>query len=246
METSDLILAALGIALGGFLKGATGAGAPVVGIPILALIFDVQKAVAIYAVLNLCSNIWQCWDYRTHIAPKRFMVPFAIAGALGAAGGTVLLAMLSTDVLMGGIAGLVFLYIALRLSRPDWKLSRSAGNLLAAPAGFVAGVMQGAGGISAPVSITFLNALRFERNEFIATISVYFLAMTALQIPTLVSLGILTPERFGLAVLAIIPMFGAMPIGEWAAKRVSKAAFDKLILVLLAVIALRLSYSALF
>ena len=246
MEMSDLILATLGIALGGFLKGATGAGAPVVGIPILALIFDVQKAVAIFAVLNLCSNIWQCWEYRAHIAPKRFMVPFAITGALGAASGTVLLARLSTDVLMGGIAVIVFLYIALRLARPDWKLSRATGNLLAGPAGFVAGIMQGAGGISAPVSITFLNALRFERNEFIATISVYFLAMTALQIPTLVTLGILTPERFGLAVLAIIPMFGAMPIGEWAAKRVSKAAFDKLILALLAAIAMRLTYSAIF
>ena len=56
-------------------------------------------------------------------------------------------------------------------------------------------------------------------------------------------------ERGALAAivgLAIIPMFGAMPIGEWAAKRVSKAAFDKLILALLAVIALRLSYGAIF
>ena len=44
MTAADLILAAFGIALGGFLKGATGAGAPVVGVPILALAFGVPKA----------------------------------------------------------------------------------------------------------------------------------------------------------------------------------------------------------
>lgn len=245
METPDLILAALGLALGGFLKGATGAGAPVVGVPILALIFDVQQAVAIFAVLNFFSNVWQFWDYRMHISPLGFSVTFAGTGAVGAVAGSLLLAALSTDTLMGGLAGVVFLYIALRLLRPGWHLGRVAGNRLAAPTGFVAGVMQGAGGISAPVSITFLNALRLERAEFVATISVFFLAMAAMQIPTLVSLGILTGERLGLAVVAAIPMFGAMPLGECAARHVSKATFDKIILALLALIALRLAYGAL-
>lgn len=245
MTLFDIILAAAAIALGGFLKGATGAGAPVVGVPILAIVFGVPKAVAIFSVLNLMSNTWQAWAYRDAWSNIRFVGSFAIGGALGAAAGSVLLASLSTDVLMGGLACIVFFYIGLRLRLPDWKIDRAPGERVAGPVGFLAGVMQGAGGISAPVSVTFLNAMRLERREFIGTISAFFFMMSAFQIPTLAALGVLTWERAGLSVLATIPLFAAMPLGERAARRVSKETFDKLILILLTVVALRLMYSAL-
>ena len=244
MDASDIAIALCGIALGGFLKGATGAGTPVVGVPILAIVFGVPKAVAIFSVLNLLSNAWQSWTYRGSALGGRFVWVFAIAGAVGAALGSVLLATLSTNLLMGGLSGIVFAYIALRLTRPDWKIERARGEAMAGPVGLVGGLMQGAGGISAPVSVTFLNALRLERPEFIATISVFFLMMSVLQIPSLAALGVLTWDRAGLAILGAIPLFAAMPLGEMAARHVSREAFDRLILLLLAVVALRLAYVA--
>ena len=36
------------------------------------------------------------------------------------------------------------------------------------------GILQGSAGLSAPISITFLNSMKLERNQFIPTISVYF------------------------------------------------------------------------
>lgn len=246
MDGYELILATTGIALGGFLKGATGAGAPVVGVPILAMAFGVPKAVAIFALLNLFSNTWQAWAYRSALGRARFVVSLALSGAVGAACGSVLLAWLSTDMLMAGLATVVFCYVALRLLWPDWRIARKTGEAMAAPAGFIGGVMQGAGGISAPVSVTYLNAMRLNRNEFVATISVFFFAMSAFQIPALVALGILNWERAGLALIAAIPLFGAMPLGEAAGKRFSKEAFDKLILTVLTLVALRLMYTALF
>ena len=245
MDPMTLALAAAGIALGGFLKGATGAGAPVVGVPVLALIFGVPTAVAIFSVLNLVSNIWQGWSYRKHRGNNRFVWGLALAGGLGAVAGSVLLANLSTDVLMGGLACVVFLYIVLRLSRPDWVLDRARGEAIAPIAGFVGGVMQGAGGISAPVSVTYLNAMRLGRDEFIATITVFFTIMSVLQVPALIGLGVLTWEKAGSALIAALPLFGAMPVGAWAARRVSKAAFDRMILILLAVIAVQLGWRAL-
>lgn len=245
MTAFDFVLAFFGIALGGFLKGATGAGAPVVGVPILALALGVPQAVAIFSVLNLMSNTWQAWTYRDAWGPRRFVASFAIGGAVGAAAGSVLLASLSTEILMGCLACVVFFYVGLRLTRPDWQIARNRGEKLAGPVGLVSGVMQGAGGISAPISVTFLNAMRIERREFIATISAFFFMMSVFQIPTLVMLGVLDWQRAGFAAIAALPLFGAMPLGEMAAKRVSKATFDKMILVLLVVVALRLAYTAL-
>ena len=244
MEFWPFLLAFAGIAAGGFLKGATGAGAPVIGVPVLAIVFGVPMAVAIFSVLNLLSNIWQSWAFRAAVDDRRFVWSFAAAGAAGAVPGTLLLAALPTEVLMAALAGVVFAYIALRLMRPDWRLSRGAGRRLAPVAGFAGGVMQGAGGLSAPASVTFLNALNLTRAEFIGTISVFFLAMSATQIPTLAYVGILTWERAGLGVLALGPLFMGIAVGSWSAQRLSKAAFDKVILVLLAVMAVKLLWDA--
>lgn len=246
MDAQDILLAAFGVALGGFLKGATGAGAPVVGVPILAMVIGVQNAVAVFALLNLFSNIWQGWTYRAFVVDRKFVWSQAFGGAAGAFLGTFLLAWLSTDTLLAGLAGIVFFYIGLRLLRPDWKLDRDAGVRLAAPMGLAGGIMQGAGGISAPISVTYLNAMRLDRSEFVATISVFFLMMTTTQIPTLIGLGILNTSNAPLALLAAIPLFGAMPLGAYAARHISKEAFDKLVLLLLLVVALRLVYIALF
>ena len=242
MEMQDIALAVTGIALGGFLKGATGAGAPVVGVPVLALVVGVQQSVAIFAVLNLVSNIWQAWAFRHAIEQPRLVRRFAFSGCIGALLGTLILASLSTEALMAALALIVFLYIGLRLARPDWKISRNDGERMSAAAGLAGGIMQGAGGLSAPVSVTFLNAMRLDRGEFIGTISVFFLMMSVTQVPGLIAVGLLDLKGIGLGLVACIPLFGAMPLGSLAAKRVSKQVFDRLILVLLAVVATRLLF----
>ena len=86
--------------------------------------------------------------------------------------------------------------------------------------------------------------MRLERGQFIATISVFFCAMSLVQIPALIGLGILTPQIAALSGAAMVPLFGGMPIGAWLARRISKVSFDKIILVLLGVIALKLIYDA--
>lgn len=244
IDPASLLIAFIGIALGGFLKGVTGAGAPVIGVPVLAIVFDVPMAVAIFSVLNLFSNIWQSWVFRSEITEHRFAYAFAVMGGIGAILGSVLLASLPVPFLMASLATVVFAYIALRLARPNWQLSRARGRQIGPYAGFVGGVMQGAGGLSAPVSITFLNALKMPRTEFIATIAIFFLAMSMTQAPALAILGILTWDRVILAVFALIPLSIGIPIGAWSARFLSKEAFDRLILVLLAVIAVKLIWDA--
>ena len=76
------ILAAL--CLGGILKGATGAGTPIVVVPVIAAILDVRTAVIIMVIPNLATNIWQQWQFRQYRLPNRFAATYAIAGGIGA------------------------------------------------------------------------------------------------------------------------------------------------------------------
>lgn len=241
----SLALAAFAVFLGGILKGATGAGSPVVAVPILSLLYSVPFAVAIFVLPNLMSNLWQGWQYRAHATRPWFIAGFALAGGLGAGIGSVMLARLPAEALMLGVALVVLLYIAFRLARPNWQLSRLWGDRLVLPMGVLGGIMQGAGGISAPVSVTFLNALRLDRAVFITTISVFFAMMSVVQIPALWALGLLGPERLFQGLLAFGLLFAGMPVGERLARHMSASAFDRVMLALLAVISLRLVWVSL-
>jgi uncharacterized membrane protein YfcA len=244
MELTGLILGALGLALGGVLKGATGAGAPILAVPLLAMFYDVPLAVALFTLPNLFSNIWQGWRFREHQVNPALTWGFALAGAAGAGVGSAILVSLSSDLLLLCVAGVVFLYIAFRLTRPHWALDLGVATRLAALAGFVGGVLQGAAGISAPVSVSFLNATRMDRPAFIATISIFFAAMAVVQIPLLAAWGVMTQQRALLSALAILPLLAGMPLGAYLARHMSKEFFDRVILALLALIALRLVISA--
>ena len=242
---TELVVIALAFAAGGVLKGAIGAGVPVIVVPIMALYHGVPFAVAVFVLPSLLSNGWQGWRYRAHLLPARFLILLTVSAGVGAAIGSVLLAALSGPVLMGAVSGATLAYVAFRFARPHWVLEQHVADRLVLPAGLVAGVMQGAAGISAPVSITFISAMRLPREAFIATISVFFLSMSVVQIPALWSLGILTPERLALSLAACVPLFGGMPVGNVLARYMARETFDRIVMALLVVIAARLAWAAL-
>lgn len=241
-----ILLVAVGFALGGILKGATGAGAPLVAVPVMAVLYGVPFAVTVSVMPNLIPNFWQAWKFRSHLLPRVLTLRFALAGALGAAIGTFILAFVPQDILALMVAGIVLFYILFRQLMPDWSLEQGHAVRLAIPVGTLAGMLQGASGISAPASITFLNAMRLERLQFMATISVFFAALGIVQIPLLVYWGFLTPERFLLSCAAMLPLMAAMPLGAYLVRYISKEAFDRMILVMLAGLAIKLAYGAVF
>lgn len=229
------------LALGGVLKGATGAGAPVIAVPVIAAFVDVRFAVMAMVMVNILTNSRQIWTYRDARLPGGFALRHGLGGAAGALVGTGLLVWLPEAILSAMLAGIVFAYIGLRLARPDFRLSMEVARRFVVPVGAIGGLFQGAAGISAPVSVSFLNAIRLERPVFIFTVSVFFVSMGAVQLPALLLSGLMTLPIFGLSLLAIIPVMGFMPLGNWLGQRASPQVFDRVILVFLSVLALRLA-----
>lgn len=240
-----LAVIALALLLGGIVKGATGAGTPVAAVPVIAAFFDVRLAVIVMAAPNLLANVRQVQIYWAHRLGQGFSLKFGLSGAVGAVLGTLLLANLPGEALSIMLAVVVIAYIGLRLLRPDWQLSETTARRLVVPMGTAGGVMQGATGISAPVSVSFLNAMRLERSVFIPTVSIFFAAMAIFQVPALVVTGLLTRDLAILSAFAVIPMLAGLPLGDRLARRLSAAAFDRVLLVLLGVMAVRLLWVSL-
>ena len=244
MFSDPLIIIAILVAfsLGGILKGATGAGAPIITIPVIAAFYDVRIAVIIMVIPNLLTNIGQLYQFRKTILPKFFTLSFAIGGGIGAFLGTILLANLSIKILTLSVAFIVIVYILLKLLVPSWKLTYDKAKKLVFLMGSLGGVLQGTAGLSAPISITFLNSMKLERNQFIPTISVYFGVMSIFQMPTLYYYNFLNLEIILVSCISTLVLLSFMPIGSWIAKSVSKESFDKITLILLGFIAFRIIY----
>lgn len=229
---------------GGVLKGAIGMGAPVVAVPVMVSFIDVRVAVALMVFPNMITNLWQLWAYRAHRLPGSLPMVFAIAGAVGAAIGSLILTSVSANSLKILVAVAVMLYVALRLLRPNFALSIANAKRLAAPIGIIAGILQGAAGVSAPVSASFVSALRLSREIFIVTISLFFVAMTIVQIPLLSAMNVMTPQVIVLSLAALAPLLIGMPIGGQLAKLLSPKLFDRIILGVLTLLALKLIFDA--
>ncbi len=229
-------------ALGGILKGATGAGAPIITIPVIAAFYDVRIAVIIMVIPNLLTNIGQLYQFRKTILPSFFTVSFALGGGIGAFLGTILLVSLPIKILTLSVAIIVIIYILLKIAVPSWKLVYGKAKKLVFIMGAGGGILQGSAGLSAPISITFLNSMKLERNQFIPTISVYFGVMSIFQMPTLYYYDFLNLEIIIVSVMSTIVLMCFMPLGSWIAKSISKEAFDKVTLILLGFIALRIIY----
>lgn len=226
--------------MGGILKGAIGAGSPLIAVPILALLVDVPFAVAVFVMPNIISNAIQAWRFRAHIHDHKFAMRYSGFGILGVFFGTLALAGFSSQALMMCVSFAVLAYVVFRIVNPEWKLSSEAALRLSAPLGGAAGVLQGATGISAPLSVTFMNALGLERRPFIATMTLFFVSMAVVQLPMQAAIGVMTFERLFYSLLATIPMLAGMPVGAYLAKFIPRTVFDKIILALLTILAIRL------
>ena len=234
-----IIAILVAFALGGILKPSF---ISELTIPVIAAFYDVRVAVVIMVIPNLLTNIGQLYQFRKTIMPRFFTVSFALGGGLGALLGTILLANLSIKTLTLAVAFIILIYISLKLIIPTWKLNYTKAKKLVFLMGAGGGVLQGAAGLSAPISLTFLNSMKLERNQFIPTISVYFGVMSLFQMPALYFYKFLNIETLIISCLSTIVLMLFMPLGSWIAKSISKETFDKLILILLSFIALRIIY----
>jgi uncharacterized protein len=210
-------------------------------VPALVALFDVRFAIAVMVMPNILTNAWQAWRFRESLPASRFTIPLVAGGILGVCAGTFLLSIVPAEDLSTLVAVSVAGYVILRLTKPDWKIGMPAAMHLALPAGMAAGFLQGASGLSAPISITFLNAMRLERSTFVATISLFFTTFGFAQLIALLSSHLLSAGDIAYSFLALIPIWAAMPLGARLARHVSPQVFDRFILALLSAFSLKLA-----
>jgi uncharacterized membrane protein YfcA len=234
IELLDLVVIVAAIAVGAFIKGATGGGLPQLAIPVMAVFLGVEHAVVVMAIPGVVANGLLVWSHRAEARHTRHLPAMIAAGVVGSVIGTMLLHSLDGRVLSGVLALVIVCYIVLSLAKPGFTLPASVTRVGSAPIGLMAGGLQGATGISGPLLTTWLHGFGLPPRAYVFALSSLFFVFSSVQAITLAGVGLYTPTRLLESLLALVPILLALPLGVRAAKKLSARTFQRVVLVLLA------------
>lgn len=246
MDTAEFVLIVVAVSIAYLVKGVTGLGGPSLAVPILAGFLGVEFTVAVIAIPTVMSNMWLVWENRQE-APglRRFMIPLLSAGLVGTILGVWVLVTVDDRIMSVILGVIIVLYIVWYLLNPHAEVEDRTAEILAWPAGLGGGVLLGSTGVAAPVIATYMHSLKLARSGFVLGVSIPFLALGIVQIAALGALGAYDQARIVAALLTCIPVLVVTPIGMWIGKRISVAAFQYAVLVVLGAAAARLLWAGL-
>jgi uncharacterized membrane protein YfcA len=242
----DVVLILIAYSLGAIVKGAIGVGTPFIVVPMLAPTLGLPMAVAVLTFPLIVANVWQMWQFRSVAPALRFLPTFLLGAACGLGFGTYGLVTINAGPLMVFIGCAVMTYLVVNIALPNLRISAKTGVRLAPFTGLGAGMMQGLSGISAPISLTFLSALRLDRAQFVFSASSAFLVFGTIQFITLTVAGVMTVQVGYLSLLASVPTLLLMPVGQRLGMWLNARTFRMAVLGLLFLLSIRMIYQGIW
>lgn len=227
----------LAFVLGGIVKGALGVGLPLVAIPLLSLGVPAPAAIALLVIPVLSSNLWQALEGgRLLDSLRRF------GGLIAAQFLATVLTVRATLALSPGqlnamLAGAVLLAVALMAWQPTLRIAPTRERLVGTGIGLLSGLLGGISSLTGPIMITYLMALKLEREVFIGSISIIYLAGALPLYGAMLYFGSIDAAKFGLSALALLPMGLGLMAGKALRQRLDENRFRRLLLVFLTLLA---------
>ena len=245
-EPTLLLIMALGVLLGGLVKGLIGLGLPIVSVAVLSSVVDVRLALATIVIPIVLTNFWQAVQTgRPFDTLSRFW-PLIAVMLICIWLGAVLVARLPGDVLYGVIGVAVLIFTATSLAKPHWTLPSKHERWVGVAVGALGGVLGGMSTIWGPPLVMYFVAIRLPKETFIRVVGLVWFAASIPLLLGYIRNGILDAQTAQLSAAACLPGFAGMWLGTWLRERFDQETFRKLLLVVLFLIGLNLIRRALF
>ena len=232
------LVAAFVALLTGFSKGGLGGTAGALATPLMALVLPVEQVIGLMLPLLMATDIfavashWKRWDGRL----IGWMLPGAVVGVTL---GTYFITQAPTEWLRTVLGGIVLIFavyklLEARLFRDVAYQPRDGHGILAGTVAGFASALAHTGG--PPVSI-YLLLRRVPTRTFNATSALFFAILNWVKVPYYFYAGLFDFEQMR-SLLWLLPL---LPLGvwggKWLAERISRAAFERVIVGLLVVTA---------
>jgi uncharacterized membrane protein YfcA len=240
LSTGEILLALAAIVAGSLVKAVTGVGFPLLAVPVIAAFTSIEAAVVVIALPNLVANLVLTHGERDHRGANPDLRVLVVTSLAGGVTGTFLLTRVPSGPLTLALAGMVIVYVVTVFATPDFTLPRRAARAGSPVVGAVAGVAQGATGVSGPLVVTWVSVYRLPRDAFVASVTAMFAASGVGQIIGIVADGGYDGGRLTATVAGIVVVVVTLPLGARLRRLIPLEVFQMLVMTVLVVSAITL------
>lgn len=230
---AEIAYVLLVVGAGAFIRAAVGFGDALLAMPLLALMIGLQLATPLVGIVSLLATtilLATSWRSVNLAASWRLIA----ASALGAPVGLWVLVTVDEWVMHVVLGGVLIGYGAYNLLRPG--LPPLHDERWAFPFGFVAGILGSAYNTSGPPVIIYGAMRRWSPDVFRATLQGFFLVNGAMIAAGHAMAGLWTAQVLWLTLLTLPGLMVGMAAGIVVQRRISPAAFSRVVYVLLVVL----------
>lgn len=230
-DTTMLAIVGLAFLLAGFVKGTIGMGLPTVAIAVLTLSMPPALAASLYVLPAVATNAWQAARGPNMIGLLRRLGTMFIGVILGIWFGAGMLTGDTTGRAAVALGIALAAYAAFSLFSFEFRVPRRWEVWLSPLIGISTGLVTGATGIFIMPAVPYIQALAMDREELIQSLGLSFLIATTTLAIVLARAGILGAEVAIISVVAVVPAFAGMFLGQLLRTRVSPETFRKFFLL---------------
>jgi uncharacterized protein len=210
-----LIVVAAAFLLAGMVKGVTGLALPTVGVGLLSLAMPPAHAAALIVVPALITNVWQMISGPGLGNLVRRLWPMQLAICLGTWASASLMAGSETAFASAALGIALIAYAAFGLMNVRVPhVPASVEWWLGAFVGGATGFISAATGVFVIPAVPYLQALGFEREEFMQALGLSFTVATIALAWSLASAGTLDLGTGLHSLLALVPALAGMIAGQ--------------------------------
>jgi uncharacterized protein len=214
------------------LRGATGFGAGVVAIPLLALALPLNVVIPVVTTLGIVASLGQSIQEFRHV-DWRALRGLALPSAIGLGIGLWLFASLDQALLLRAFAAFIIAY-GLWSFLPRAPAAAPPPRALAAAVGSVGGLVATLfGGMAGPFYAIYLRALDLDKRRFRASISSVLLCLGLVRAAGYGGLGFYDRRALAALLLFAPVMVLAMVAGDRWHARLEQAKFERVVAALL-------------
>jgi len=238
------------LALGAFFSGLSKTGIAGLGVLPVALFANALPARASTGALLpllVCADLFGVAFFRKHASWGHLwrLFPWVIAGVVA---GFFALDHISNAQMRRMIGGILLVMVGLHIWRQR-QADRLTDRLphthwFAAVTGFLAGFTTMVANAAGPVMGLYLLAIGLPKLAFIGTGAWFFMLVNAFKVPFSLQLGLINADSLKMDALLLLPMIPGALLGPVLLKRLNQSAFEKMVLALTALAALRLVFGS--
>jgi uncharacterized membrane protein YfcA len=213
-----------------------GFGFPALATPAMVLFMDGRTVIGMLILPNFVMDAIQTFRNPGLIDTIKRQAVLSFFSIIGTFMGTWFLVNLSPRTFVLILGAFVLTFVTVNLSKVSFKVAPRWERLCSPFVGLVAGIIGGVTNVPGLPLVLYFYALGMQKAEFVRSVAMTFMIMKGAQFVAAIHFGLMDGRIFGLSVVATILALGTFWLGLKAQDRVDQAAFNKVVLGLLAVI----------